>query len=98
MLLLIKNKLPRIDIGIPNCSSGFCPRETNDGRTLIYIRNHLSPKNKIDLNIYKSSELDSTFIFIWNPKKTNIIIGCINKHRSMTINEFNDDYLNDPLH
>ena len=42
-------------------------------------------------------ELESTFIDISNTKKTNIIIGCIYKHPSMNINEFNDDYLNEIL-
>ena len=51
-----------------------------------------------DLKIYKSFELESTFIEICNPKKTNILIGCIYKHPIMNINEFNDDYLIELLH
>ena len=47
--------------------------------------------------IYKSFELESTFIEICNTKKTNIITGCIYKHPSMNTNEFNDDYLNELL-
>ena len=50
-----------------------------------------------DRKIYKSFELESTFIKICNPKKTNIIIGCICKHPNMNINEFNEDYLNELL-
>ena len=50
-----------------------------------------------DLKINKSFELESTFIEICNPKKKNIIIGCIYKHPNMNINGFNDDYLNEPL-
>ena len=38
--------------------------------------------------MYKSCELESTFIEIINPKKKNIIIGCIYKHQSMDQNEF----------
>ena len=71
--------------------------EANAGGTLIYIRNHLSYKTKNDLKIYKSFELESTFIEICNTKKTNIIIGCIFKYPSMNINEFSDDYLNELL-
>ena len=67
------------------------------GGTFIYIRNHLSYKTRNDLKIYKSFELESTFIEIFNTKKTYIIIGCIYKHPSMNINEFNDDYLNELL-
>ena len=51
-----------------------------------------------DLKIYKSFELESTFIEICNPKKTNIVIGCIYKHPIMNINELNDDYLIELLH
>ena len=94
---ITKNKLPPIDISIPNYSYNFCPMEANAGGTLIYIRNHLSYKTRNDLKIYKSFELESTFIEICNPKKINIIIGCIYKHPNMNINEFNDDNLNEPL-
>ena len=94
---ITKNKLPPIDVSIPNYSYEFCTTEANAGGTLIYIRNHLSYKTRNDLKIYKSFELESTFIEIYNPKKTNIIIGCIYKHPNMDINEFNDDYLNELL-
>ena len=59
---ITKKKLPPIDISIPNYSYKFCPMETNAGGTLIYIRNHLSYKMRIDLKIYKSFELESIFI------------------------------------
>ena len=70
-------------------------QKTNAGGTLIYIGNHLSYKTRIYLKIYKSFELESTFIEICNPKKTNITIVCIYKNPNMKISEFNDDYLND---
>ena len=94
---ITKNKLPPVDISIPNYSYEFCPMEANAGDTLIYTSNHLSLKTRNDLRIYKSIELESTFIEICNTKKMNIIIGCIYKHPNMNINEFNDDYLNDLL-
>ena len=64
------------------------------GGTLLYINNKLSYKLRQDLCIYKSSELESTFIEIKNPKKTNIIIGCIYRHPTMNLNEFKDKHLN----
>ena len=51
----------------------------------------------MDLNIYKSNKLESTFIEVFNPKKSNIIIGCIYKHPSMDLNDFNTNYLNNLL-
>ena len=77
---ITKNKVPPIDISVPNYSYEFCPTEANASGTLIYIRNHQSYETRNDLKIYKSFELESTFIEICNPKKTNIIIGCIYKH------------------
>ena len=88
-----KNKLPPINISIPNYFYEFCPEKANAGDTLIFTRNHLSYKTRNDWESYKSCELESLFIEIFNPKKTNII-GCSYKHPSMNINEFNDDYLN----
>ena len=55
----------------------FTPTESSAGGTLLYVSNHLSYKPRLDLNIFKSNELESTFIEILNPKKSNIIIGCI---------------------
>ena len=55
-----------------------------------------SYKLRQNLCIYKSSELESAFIKIMNPKKTkiNIIIGSIYRHPTMNLNEFNDNYQN----
>ena len=46
------------------------------------------------MNIYKSHELESTFIKIINPKKSNIILGVVYRHPAMDLNEFNDKYVN----
>ena len=61
---------------------------------LLYIANHLSNKCCNDLNIYKRNELESTFIEIVNPKKSNIIVGVIYRHQSMDLVDFNCNYLN----
>ena len=94
---ITKNKPSPINVSIPNYSYKFCPTEAKAGGTLIYIRNHLLYKMRNDLKIYKSFEVESTFIEICNPKKMNIIIGCIYKHPNMNINESSDDYLNELL-
>ena len=72
----------------------FTPTETSAGVTLLYIANHLSYKCRNDLNIYKKNELESTFIEIVNPKKSNIIVGVIYRHPSMDLADFNNNYLN----
>ena len=92
---ITKNKLPPVDVIVPNCSDEFCPTEANACSTLIYVRNHLPCKTSNYLKIYKSLELESTFTEICNSKKTNIIIGYIYKHPNININEINDDYFNE---
>ena len=82
------------NINIYKYSVEFTPTESHAGGTLLCINNKLSYKLKQDLCIYKSCELESTFIEIINPKKTNIIIGCIYRHTTMNLNEFNNNYLN----
>ena len=82
------------NINIYNYSVEFTPTESYAAGTLVYINNELSYKLRQDLCISKSSELGSTFIEIINPKKTNVIIGCICRHPAMNLNEFNDNYLN----
>ena len=74
-----------------------CSMESAAGGTLLYISNHLPYKPRNDLSIYKSTELESTFTEILNPKKTNMIVGYIYPHPHMDLNEFNDYYVNNPL-
>ena len=42
-------------------------------------------------------QLESTFIEILNPKKTNMIVGCIYRHPHMELNKLNDYYANNLL-
>ena len=72
----------------------FAPTETSAGSTLSYIVDHLSYKCHNDLNIYKKNELESTFIEVSNPKKSNIIVRVIYRHSSMDLTDFNCNHLN----
>ena len=72
----------------------FSPTETFAAGTPLYTANHLSYKRRNDLKIYKKNELESTFIEIVNPKKSNIIVGFICRHLSMDLTHFNCSYLN----
>ena len=65
----------------------YTPTESSAGSTFPYVANLLSYKPPLGLNIYKSYELESIFIEILNPKKSNIIIGCVYKHLSMGAND-----------
>ena len=75
----------------------FTPTESSAGGTLLYIANHLSLKSRNNLNVYKKSELESTFIEVIDPQKSNIVIGILYRHPSMDLDDFNKNFLNKPL-
>ena len=81
-------------MNLNNYSVEFTPNETSTGSTFLYIANQLSYKCCNDLNIYKKNELESTFIEIVNPRKSNIFLGVIYRHSSMDLTDFNSNYLN----
>ena len=74
---------------LSNYSFEHTPTESFAGGILLYIANHLSYKTRSDLNIYKKFELESTFEII-NPKRSNIIVGTIDRHPKMDVTEFNN--------
>ena len=94
---IIKDKSPINSINLKGYSHQSCPTESAAGGTLLYISNNLSYKPRNDLCINKSTELESTFTEILNPKKTNVIAGRIYRHPHMDLVEFNDYYINNLL-
>ena len=86
-------KIPVTNINLTNYNYKYCPTESPTGGTLLYILNHLSYKPRNDLCIYKTAELESTFIKLINTKKSNVIISTIYRHPNMDLNQFNDIYL-----
>ena len=91
---IVKGKTPVNSLNLVSYGHEFCPTKSSAGGTLLYIRNHLSYKPRNDLSIYKPTELESSFIEISNPKRSNITFGCIYRHPNMDQDEFNDNYLN----
>ena len=75
------------NINIQN-SYEFTPTESTTGRTLLYITDHLAYQKRNDLNLYEKNDLESTFIEITNPVKTNITVGCICRYHTIDLNEF----------
>ena len=92
-----KDKSRKYSINLKGYSHESCPKEFAADDNLLYISNNLSCKPRNDLCIYKSTELDSNFIEILSPKKTNVIAGCIYHHSHMDVNEFNGYYINNLL-
>ena len=82
----VKGKTPVNSLNLMNYSHEFCPTESLARGTLLYIHIHLSYKPRNDLCIYKATELESSFVKISNPKRSNIIIGCIYRHPNKDLN------------
>ena len=82
------------NLNLNNYYFEFTPVETSAGGTLIYSASHVSYKCCNNLNIFKKNELESTFIEIVNPKKSDIIVRVIYRHPSMDLTDFSCNYLN----
>ena len=56
--------------------------------------------NKVrrDLKLYKPHKIESVFVEVIMPKRTNIIVGCISRHPDNNIEDFNTSYLRPLLH
>ena len=81
------------NINLKNYAIEFTPTEFSAGGMLRYIASHLFYKLRPDLNIYKANQLESTFVEIISPKKSNIVIGCLYKHPNMDVLDFKNNYL-----
>ena len=64
------------NINLPNYSIEYTPTESHTGGTLLYISNNIAYKPRKGLNIYKTHELDSTFIEIINLQKIKYNSWC----------------------
>ena len=89
----IKQTSLTTNINLRNYAIEFTPTESTAGGMLLYIASHLSYKPRPDLNVNKANQLESTFVEIINPKKSNIVIGCLYKHPNMDVLDFKNNYL-----
>ena len=55
-------------------------------------KKRLNYKPRNDVQIYKPKQLESTFKELTQDKE-HIVVGCICRHPSMELREFNSDYL-----
>ena len=88
-----KNKELLSNINITGYDFEYTYSESEKGGTLIYVSQDLKYKNRKDLIISKSKELELTFVEIIIKNKRNMIVGCIHKHPNMSISELNSDFL-----
>ena len=78
-----KNNCPKSSINVKDYSFEFHPTLSSASCALLYGSSHLSNKTRSDISIYKSREVESIFIELLNPKKSNVIVGCIYHHSNM---------------
>jgi len=89
-----KNIDPKVNIDILGFQPPVgTPTEATKGGVLIYVKKGINFKPRIDLNLYKSKELESYFIEIVNQKQSNDIVGVIYRHPCMSEEVFNEEYL-----
>ena len=91
---ILKNNFPVTHINLTNYSYEHFPAESSAEGTLLYIGDRLSYKPRNDWFIYKTAELEATFIKLINTKKTNATIGAIYRHLNMNLDKFNGIYFN----
>ena len=94
---LIKNKTRLSNIDLNGYSIEHTPTEANCGGALLYINSSLNYLKRNDLTQYKKKELEFVFIEIINTNGKNVIVGCVYRHPSMNVEEFNKVYLTELL-
>ena len=91
---LRKGNSSLINISLPGYNIEHTDTESANGGTLLYISKSINYINRQDLNLYKTKELEMTFIEIILPKKKrNLVVGTIYRHPCMDVDEFNTQYL-----
>ena len=90
------NQNPLTSLQLPGYNIEYTPTECNNRGTLLYIKKGMNYKLRKDLQIYKPKQLESTFIEVVQ-NKDRIIIGCLYRHLSMELSEFNYHYLSNLL-
>ena len=91
---ILKSQYLNTNVSLQNYVIEQTPIESTARGALLYINKKHSYKTRPDLVIYKPKKLESIFVEVILPKKSNLIVGCIYKHPCMDICTFNDHYLN----
>ena len=72
----------------------FESTNSSHGGAGCFISNDIPFKCRSDLNMTLSGSLESIFIELTLTKTTSLVCGCIYRHPHMSINGFNDNYMN----
>ena len=95
---ILKDINPNYDISINGYNHFSTPTESAKGGVILYVamEHNCNPIKDLDLVMYKTYVLESVFTEIIIPNKNNILLGCVYRHPSMELKDFNVNYL-DPL-
>ena len=96
---IIRNICPNFDKSLPGYKYFDTSTESSMGGTILYVNNKFNsvPRNDLEIVMYKSKELESSFVELINQGKKNIVIGCIYRHPCMNLSDFNSNYLKNIL-
>ena len=85
---------------LPSYQTELTPCEGEKGGTLFFVSDRLkySRRTEFETSCYLPKELESTFIEINRINKKNVIVGCIYRHPSMSVDVFNNEFLSPVLH
>ena len=91
--LISKTNFSPTNIALANYATEQTPTESNGGGAFLYINRKHSYKIQKDLKLYKPHKIESVFVEVIMPKRTNIIVGCIYRHPDNNIDDCNTNYL-----
>ena len=91
---------PIYDLSLPGYSHYHTPSECDKGGVIIYVKENIDIKRRNDLEekMYKSRQLESVFLEIVKEGRKNEIMGCVYRHPTMTIDDFNENFFSDFIH
>ena len=90
-----KDVTPNFDIRLKGYKTYSTPTLASKGGVILYIseKHNSKPRKDLDNIMEKSYVLESAFSEIVVPNKKNIVLGCIYRHPSMDLHDFNENYL-----
>ena len=89
-----KSVEPDYDTTLEGYKQFSTPTESEKGGVMLYIsdKHNSIPRKNLDSTVYKTYVLESVFAEIIIPGKKNIVVGCIYRHPSMTVKDFNENF------
>ena len=89
-----KNRQSLSNANLENYIYESTPTESCKGGTMLYVDKQLTYMLRKDPIMYKSKEIEQTFIELFNNNNSNTVVDCIYKHPKVPVTaEFTEDYL-----